>query len=52
MYQPGVVADRARGQLSGVKGNFLSPFAPGNVVSGDRIGRSVPRESAHSPNSG
>ena len=55
MYQPGVVANRARGQLSGVKGFFLSPFAPGkflNLVSGDRFGRPVPRESAHSPNPG
>ena len=49
--QPGKVASPARGQLTREMNISLSPFAPENLVSRDEFGRSVPRQSAHSPHS-
>ena len=47
-YQPGMVANPARGQLNREKHVSLSPFAPENSVSRDGFGRHVPRQAAHS----
>ena len=45
--QPGMVGNPARGQLTGKTNISLSPFAPGNLVSGDGFGSPVPRQPAH-----
>ena len=50
--QPSKVANPAHGQLNRALNISLSPFAPGNLISRDRFGRPVPRQAAHSPNSG
>ena len=52
MDQPGIVADSARGQLNREDIFFLSPFAPEKLVSRDRFGCPVPRQPAHSLDSG
>ena len=56
MDQQGEVANPARGQLNRENEYFifpcLSPFASENLVSRDAFGRPVPRQPAHSPNSG
>ena len=50
MNQPGKIANPARGQLNREdKHVSLSPCAPGNLVSRDGLGRSVPRQHANSP---
>ena len=53
MDRPGKVAYPTRGQLNRENKYFPVPvFAPKNYwVSRDRLGRSVPRQPAHSPNS-
>ena len=43
MDRPGKVANPARGQLNRENEDFLSAFAPENLVSGDRFGSPVPR---------
>ena len=53
MDHPGEVDNPARGQLNKEKMIIsLSLFAPDNLVSQDKFGRPVPRQSAHSPHSG
>ena len=48
--QPGKVANPARGQLNRENDHFPIPVrACENLVSRDRFGRPVPRQSAHSP---
>ena len=47
MYQPGKVANPARGQLSRGIYFSLSAFAPKNLVSRDGFGSPVPRQLAH-----
>ena len=42
-YQPGKVANSARGQLNGENEFFLSPFVLKNLVSRDGFGSPVPR---------
>ena len=54
MDQPGIVANPARGQLN-KKDEYnisLSPFAPENLIPRDWFGSPVPRQPAHSPQSG
>ena len=45
--QPGKVANPAHGQLNRENYFFLSPFAPGNLVSRNGFGSPVPRQPAH-----
>ena len=52
MDQPGKVANPARDQLNRKNSIPLSPYVPENLVSRDGFGCPVPRQSAHSPNSG
>ena len=47
MYQPGKVANHARGQLNRENDNPLSPCVPKNLVSRDGVSRPVPRQPAH-----
>ena len=50
--QPGKVANSARDQLDRKNDILLSPFAPENLIARDEFGRPVPRQPAHSSNSG
>ena len=47
MYQPGKVANPARGQLNREMNISLSAFAPEDFVSRDGFGSPVPRQPAH-----
>ena len=47
MDQSGNAANPARGQLNRKRNISLSPFVPENLVSRERFGRPVPRQSAH-----
>ena len=47
MYQPGKVANPARGQLNRENNIPLSPCVPENLVSRDGFSRPVPRQPAH-----
>ena len=50
VYQPGMFANPARGQLNKEHIFSLSPFSCENLVAReDRFSRPVPREPAHSP---
>ena len=47
MYQPGKVANPARGQLNRENSIPPSPCVPENLVSRDGFSRPVPRQPAH-----